>query len=295
MEENHTQTAFGKFHDKYYKHLLIIPIVILLFSCIYLYNFNKTNGDLIYKDISLKGGTSVTITDKISITDLKQKLSGSLEDLQVREIYDLITKEQKAIVIETTTQGEQTRKVLEDYLGYKLDEKNSSFEFSESSFTSKFYKQLLWANVIAFILMSIVVFILYRSFVPSFTVISCVFIDVIMTLVVIDILGIRLSTAGIIAFLMLIGYSVDTDILLTTRLMKRQGNINDKVYGAFKTGITMTLASLLAVIAALFIVKSFSEILSQIFLIIAIGLAFDILNTWLTNVSILKWYLGEKK
>jgi len=289
------QTKFGRFHDKYYKHLLIIPIVILLFSCFYLYNFNKTQGDIIHKDISLKGGTSVTISDKINIPDLKLKLSDSLEELQVREIYDLITREQKAVVIETTSQGEQVKKILEDYLGYTLDEENSSFEFSDSSFTSKFYTQLLWANIIAFILMSLVVFIIYRSFVPSFTVISCVLIDVIMTLVAIDIIGIKLSTAGIIAFLMLIGYSVDTDILLTTRLMKREGDLNEKIYGSFKTGITMTLTSLLAVIAALFIVKSFSEILTQIFLIISIGLTFDILNTWLTNVSILKWYLKEKK
>lgn len=289
------QTKFGKFYDKYHTLFLILPGIILLFSCIYLYNFNKSNGDFIYKDISLKGGTSVTIFGNFDITNLNLELSDLLEELQIREIYDLITQERKAVVIETTTQGEQVKKILENYLGYTLDVTNSSFEFSDSSFTSNFYKQLLWANVIAFILMSGVVFILYRSFVPSFTIISCVLIDIIMTLTIVDILQIKLSTGGIIAFLMLIGYSVDTDILLTTRLMKREGHLNDKIYGAFKTGITMTLVSLLAVVAALFIVKSFSEVLTQIFLIITIGLSFDILNTWGTNVSILKLYLERKK
>ena len=97
---------------------------------------------------------------------------------------------------------------------------------------------------------------------------------------------------------MLIGYSVDTDILLTTRLLKRgQGEINHKIFEAFKTGLTMTLTAILAIGFALIFVHSFSSTLSQMFIILIIGLVFDILNTWLTNVSLLKWYLlrGNKK
>jgi len=95
---------------------------------------------------------------------------------------------------------------------------------------------------------------------------------------------------------MLIGYSVDTDILLTTRLLKRsEGSLNQRIYGAFKTGMTMTLTSLMAVIVALLIVQSFSIVLTQIFTILSIGLIFDMFNTWVTNVSILKWYMEKKK
>jgi len=117
-----------------------------------------------------------------------------------------------------------------------------------------------------------------------------------MTLVLVNMLGIKMSTAGIVAVLMLIGYSVDTDILLTTRVLKRrEDSLNQRLFGAFKTGITMTLTSLLAVVIALIVVSSFSIILTQIFTILAIGLAFDLLNTWITNVSILKWYVRSKK
>ena len=117
-----------------------------------------------------------------------------------------------------------------------------------------------------------------------------------MTLVMVNILGISMSTAGIVAFLMLIGYSVDTDILLTTRILKRhEGSLNTRIFKAFKTGLTMTLTSLIAVLFALVVVKSFSVVLSQIFTILAIGLGFDILNTWITNASILKWYMEKKK
>jgi len=43
------------------------------------------------------------------------------------------------------------------------------------------------------------------------------FADIVMTLALVDILGLKISTAGIVAFLMLIGYSVDTDILFNNK------------------------------------------------------------------------------
>jgi preprotein translocase subunit SecF len=57
----------------------------------------------------------------------------------------------------------------------------------------------------------------------------------------------------------------------------------------------MTLTSLLAIIFALIISMSFSALLTQIFTILAIGLSFDLLNTWITNVSLLKWHVEKNE
>jgi preprotein translocase subunit SecF len=103
----------------------------------------------------------------------------------------------------------------------------------------------------------------------------------------------KISTAGIVAFLMLIGYSVDTDILLTTRMLKLNKSTNSSLFSAFKTGTTMTLTSIIAVSAALIVISPFSTVLNQIFIILLIGLAFDLLNTWITNASIIKWYVSH--
>ncbi len=283
-------------HDKNYKLLLVIPLALLLFSIVYMGIFYSNNQDFIYKDISLTGGTSVTIFGKINQLDLEQDLSGKLEEVNTREIYDLITREQKAVILETKTEGEQTKQILEDYLGYELNSENSSFEFTGSSLSESFYKQLLIAILFAFFFMAIVVFIIFKTFVPSTAVILSALADILMTLTLVNLLGMKMSSAGIIALLMLIGYSVDTDILLTTRMLKRQeGSLNERILGAFKTGITMTLTSLSAIVIALLVVKSFSPVLTQIFTILSIGLSFDILNTWITNTSILKWYMERKK
>ena len=285
-----------EFYNKHYKMLLILPALLLIFSFIYMSFFYSSNHDIFKRDISLTGGTSATIYGKFDITNLKQDLSVKLEEVNIKEIFDLITKEQKAVIIETKTGGEETKKILEDYLKYKLDDNNSSFEFSGSTLSESFYKQLLIALFVAFIFMAIVVLIIFRTVIPSAAVIISAFADIFMSLTIVNLLGIKISSAGIVAFLMLIGYSVDTDILLTNRVLKSTDEtINKRIFGAFKTGMTMTIIAILSVVTALIIVKPFSSVLSKIFTILLIGLIFDIFNTWVTNVSILKWYMEKKE
>ena len=295
MEKEKFKKKFEEFHDKNYKKLLIIPIVLLTFCFIYMFSFYSTNHDFFYKDISLTGGTSVTINSPLDMEDLNNEIYPKLESVNIREVSDLMTQEPIAVIIETTSGEEETRTVLENYLGYELDNENSSFEFTGSTLSDSFYQQLLIAILIAFVLMAVVVFIQFRTLIPSLAVIFSAFADVFMPLVLINILGIKLSSAGIVAFLMLIGYSVDTDILLTTKVLKREGKtLNSRISDSFKTGITMTLTSLSAVLVAYFIIGPLSSTLSQIFLIMSIGLAFDMFNTWITNVSIIKWYAIKK-
>lgn len=297
MEKGKFKQDFARFHDKNYKLLLLIPLAILIFGFIYICVFYSHNHDFIHRDISLTGGTSVTINDQtINSADLKNAISGKLEDVNIREISDLVSQKQIAVIVETKSDEPLTRTILEDYLGYELNDKNSSFEFTGSTLSQSFYKQLLIAILIAFALMALVVFIQFKSFIPSIAVVFCAFADIFFTLVVVNILGIQISSAGIVAFLMLIGYSVDTDILLTSKSIKRDtGTLNSRMFESFKTGITMTLTSLFAVLVALIVVGSLSSILSQIFTIMVIGLSFDLLNTWLTNVSIIKWYVLRKQ
>jgi len=133
-----------------------------------------------------------------------------------------------------------------------------------------------------------------KESVPAFAVMLSAFADIIMTLAIVNLIGIKLSTAGIVAFLMLIGYSVDTDILLTTRLLRKKETTNKALFGAFKTGSMMTLTSIIAMTAALIVVFSFASVLNQIFTILLIGLGLDLFNTWITNASIIKWYVDKK-
>jgi len=298
-QENPTpekKKLFSNFnYDKHYKLLLLIPILILMLSLVYLGIFYSKNGDIIYKDVSLSGGTSITINGEINQQQIEPQLREKFPDISFTSLEDITTGKQIALIIESSAQTQELQSSTEDILGYELNEENSSIEFTGASLSSDFYRQLITALLISFVLICIVIFIMFRTFIPSIAVIFAIFADIVMPLALINFIGVKLSAAGIAAFLMLVGYSVDTDILLTSRALKtREGSLNSRIFKAFKTGSLMTLTALAAVLPAFFIVTGLPDSFRQIFLILAIGLFADLVNTWLTNASIIKWYCTKK-
>jgi len=147
--------------------------------------------------------------------------------------------------------------------------------------------------------MAITVFIIFRNFVPSIAIILAALSDILIALAGMSLFGIPLSLASVGGILMLIGFSVDTDILLTTRLLKRkEGSITEKAIEAMKTGLTMSITAI-AAMASLYLVTIFfipqAVVLSNIAAVLIIGLVADIIATWLMNLGILRWYLEVRK
>ena len=250
---------------------------------------------MINRDVSLKGGTTITLTGEIDSADIEAKLKDKILDAGFRSLSDLRTGKGIAFVIESSMQPDEMKVIIEEAVGYELNEENSSIEFTGPTLSGNFYRQLIIALIISFTLMSIVVFVMFRSFVPSVAVIFAALSDIIMPLALINYLEIKISAAGIAAFLMLVGYSVDTNILLTARALKKiEGTLNQRIYGAFKTGAFMTIIALAAVLPVFFIVTGLPDSFRQIFLILALGLTADLFNTWMTNAGIIKWYCTRK-
>lgn len=292
--ENQGQTG-KNWYDKSYVLLMIIPLIALVLSLIYIFNFYGQTGDFINKDVSLKGGTTITINGDVDSKEFEDSLREEIPDVSFKDLSDLRTGKKIALIIESDSEPEELKAAIEDVLGYNLTDENSSTEFTGAALSGNFYRQLIIALLISFVLMSVVIFVMFKSFIPSIAVIFAVFADIIMTVAVVDYFGVKISAAGIAAFLMLIGYSVDTDILLTTRALKKhEGTLNQRIYGAFKTGIFITFTALAAVLPAFFIVTGLPDSFRQIFLILSCGLTADIFNTWLTNAGIIKLYCKAK-
>jgi preprotein translocase subunit SecF len=293
-----------KFHDKNYKKLLLIPLFLLIISFVLIGIKIKDTGDFINKDISLKGGITLTVyTDKvIDINDLGSSLSKETGfEILVRKLTDFSTGKQIGLIIEAAKvedknleeQEDSLKNSLKSILGVELTSENYSIEVMGSSLGESFYKEMLIALLVAFLFMGIVVFITFRTFIPSIAVIFSALFDITMTLGVLNLFNMKLSAAGIAAFLMILGYAIDTDILLTTRMIKRkEGTVFSRILNAGKTGLTMSLTTICALTVAF--VFTNSPILKQMFLIILIGLSFDLISTWINTCGILKWYLEKK-
>ena len=88
---------------------------------------------------------------------------------------------------------------------------------------------------------------------------------------------------------------MDTDILLTTRILKRrEGTITERAINAMKTGFTMAAAAIGSMVALYVIVLLFipsAATLQNIAEVLIIGLVADVLATWLMNLGILRWYM----
>ena len=264
------------------KQLVIIPLVLLVISIVLLSLNMISTGMPVNPGIDFSGGTAVTVITPDTRDQILTTFSGyplidvaegvnngkflkfsSMDEIKFRSLTSLITQK---------------------YPDAKIDQIGESFG-------KTLQYQAILALIFSFIGMAIVIFLAFRTFVPAAAVVLSAFADMVMTAAAMNIIGIPLSLGTVAALLMLIGYSVDSDILLTNRVLKRQGKLNEKLSGAFTTGLIMT-STTLAATAALFIVSWFGsvQILMEISAVLLIGLVFDIMNTWLTNAGILKWY-----
>jgi preprotein translocase subunit SecF len=278
-----------EFYEKNYKKLLFVPLGLFVAAVIFLIVFNSNTGDIMYKDVSLKGGISATIYTEnlVDVDGLHKYLEDNLGESSVRKLVEFGSDKQLGILVEVDSTDEtKLKEILQQVSQIELSDDNYSVEVAGASLGREFYRQMIKALIFALAFMAIVVFIVFRSFVPSLAVVFAAASDIIITIAIIDILGVKVSTAGIAAFLLLIGYSIDTDILLTTRILKRhEGSVMDRLVSSFKTGMTMTITTLVAL--TLGYIFTASLVLKEMFLIIIIGLLVDVIVTYLFNASVL--------
>ncbi|MCD2202771.1 protein translocase subunit SecF [Halobacterium sp. KA-6] len=177
--------------------------------------------------------------------------------------------------------------------------RDAGFEVVQSqgiapSFGSSTQQLALLGLAIAFLGMSAVVFLLFRTFVPSIAVVLSAFSDIIVPIALMNVFGIELSLGTVAALLMLIGYSVDSDILLNNHVLRRSGGFWESVHRAMRTGVTMTVTSIVTMIVMTIVSYIFGiQLLTDIGLVLVFGLTTDLVNTYMMNVTLLRWYKFE--
>lgn len=266
------------------KQLVVIPLVLLVLSLLFI-GFNMmSTGMPVTPGLDFSGGTAVTIRT----TDTHEQIRTVFAGYPLQEISDM----NDAKFLKFGTMDDAQSKSLATLVGQKYPD--ASINQISETFGKSLQYQAFIALIFSFIGMAIVIFFSFRTFVPSVAVVLSAFADIVMTAAAMNFVGITLTLGTTAALLMLIGYSVDSDILLTNRVLKRQGKLQEKLTGAFHTGIIMT-STTFAAITALFIVSWIGsiQILMEISAVLLIGLLFDVINTWLTNAAILKWYVQK--
>jgi len=164
--------------------------------------------------------------------------------------------------------------------------------------STKFIEKVLNVVIMSAIFSVILVFFFFRSIPPSIAVLTGAFCDIVIALGAMGLFQIPLTLPSFAALLMLVGYSLDTDILLTTRIMKKRGDPRENAYDAMKTGLTMSATGLVA-FTALFILSILTHIPTyyEISAVALSGIIGDMFATWGINAVMILHYKekGDRK
>ncbi|MBA2861495.1 protein translocase subunit SecF [Methanococcus maripaludis] len=274
-----------------YKVLTIIPLILALLSLALV----SVHG--LKESIDVSGGTEISIlaSENTDLSVLKEKLPDSEVKISESSIGTFVV-----IKSGLDTDVDSVRAVVKEFFNVEdLSELSYTEKQIGSVLSGKFWEEGMKAVGFAFIFMAIVVYAIFRTPVPSGAVILAAASDMAIAIGGMSLFGIPISTATIAALLMLVGYSVDTDIMLTTRVLKRRtGTLDERISGAMKTGITMSLTTIFAM-AVLYLVVTFvvpaADVLANIAAVLLIGLIGDLMLTWMTNAGILRYYMTEYK
>ncbi len=272
-------------YEKHWKVWMFIPAVILVLSLAVLMNNIATTGFILQRDVELSGGKMITL-EVVPPVDMAK------------------IQEQAPNAVVHLTQGATTSLLVQ--IPYDADENATISKISQAASVigeptvssigpvlgDMFWRQTQIALVFAFLLMAVFVFILFRNIVASSMIILAATTDILATIAILSILGVNLSLAVLGALLMIIGYSVDTNILLTSALLKsRKEEIPARLAASVKTAITMLMTIMAALLAIYFVSGAF--VLEQIALVLIIGTLMDMPTTWLGNVGWLRWWLAR--
>jgi len=269
--------------------------------------YNKDEKALEAEVLIEKAQTALT-DNNASVSEMQKKEQESIqfsvqaikllssEDKNFTNAKVALTEAQNAL----TKFNEEFSNKLKDLLVKKLD-LGENVEFQHRSVSATFGKAAFSSGmVIAFwaaVCLIIIIFIFFRQTIPVLGIICAMIFDVLMAMTGMVFLQIPLSLLTISALLMVVASSVDTNIMLTSKVLKeKDGTPSSRTFSALKTGLTMNATTLSALIAMIIISVLFQiEVVFQIAAILCFGLVGDLIATWLMNASLLIWFTEKAK
>ncbi|WP_276273014.1 protein translocase subunit SecF [Haloarcula litorea] len=267
------------------RQLLAVPLAVLAVALLVLAAWWAMTGSPVALGVDFTGGSEVTVETTLSPSEIRQTFDEpvtSVQGVQGRTNQYIVTFDSSNI----------------DAIRGTADE-SGQMELLSSGTTSPLFgasnQRLAVVGLgVAFLGMSLLAFGLFRTFVPSLAIVVSAFSDIVIPIAVMNLVGIKLSLGTVAALLMLIGYSVDSDILLTNHVLRRSGGFYESTYRAMRTGVTMTVTSIAAMTVMAVAATIFGiELMASIGIVLVLGLTADLMNTYMLNVSLLRWYKYE--
>ena len=268
------------------RQLAAVPLVLLAVAIAILGGAFLLSGTPIDLGMAFTGGTEVRFDADASGDEIR----ATLDDVDIESLRSVGQSDSYLLQTQTTDPDEAT--AIEEEIAQNYDV--LSVEVRSASFGADTQQQAILGVIIAFVGMSLIVALIFRTFVPSLAIVASAFSDIMIPLAVMSLFSIQLTLGTVAALLMIIGYSVDSDILLNNHVLNRHGGFYESTFRAMRTGVSMTLTSISAMVMMFIVATLFGiPLLPDIALVLVLGLTADLINTYLMNVSLLRWYKYE--
>ncbi len=271
------------------RQLAAVPLAVLAVALLVLSGSFLLTGSPVPLGMDFAGGAELTVQTTTSEEDIAAAFDVDPESIQS-------TQASNQYIVQFAGLDQDAMTDLSDQAQANLEQDGDADIVQSESITSASFGQqtqqtALLGLGVAFLGMSVLAFLLFRTFVPSIAIVVSAFSDIMIPLAFMAIAGIQLSLGTVAALLMLIGYSVDSDILLNNHILRRGGDFYEATHRATRTGITMTVTSMMAMLVMGISASLFGvELLASIGIILFVGLAADLMNTYMLNLSLLRWY-----
>ena len=206
------------------KQIMLVPIAVIILALISLGVTYLSTGSPVKLGIEFTGGTLITVPGMGSEESVAEEFAG----YPLVDIRDIGNRYMIQFGPMSDSQYSALAKLA-----------NDRFDSPDIRHMGPIYSKELQSQVarylpLSFIFMAIVVFVVFRQIVVSTLVVLCALADILIAAASMNLTGVELSLGTVAALLMLIGYSVDTDILLSMRVLKRKGDVDEKIKGAMR-------------------------------------------------------------
>ncbi len=278
-----------EYYVRNYKKMVFLPIAFIVFFSAFIGYYYYTHGQFFKEDISLAGGTSLSVNTHISVNPeqvsslVSSSISAPVTVTVVRTPFSNTISGYSITTLSTVNETD-LQDAVSSALGIPINSSDSSVTFISASLAqNQLYSSFILLGV-AFVLVALVSLFYFRNAWQAFSNVVSIISDIINIIGVLDIIGFSFSTASIAGILMIMGYSADRNIILATNILKRkEATMKYRLVHTIKTSLTMDAAAL-ATFLVLFFGTSNSTIHS-IAIILIVGVIFDDFTVWILNGS----------
>jgi len=147
-------------------------------------------------------------------------------------------------------------------------------------------EQMLYSIVIAFVVIGVITFIIFRRRIVPMAVLLVIGLDILCVLGCMSLFRVPMSLASVVAIVVLVGYAVDTNILLAYHVLKGVGGEpREQATASMNTGLMMGVLLIVAFLS-LNVLTSVTQ-LNVLTATMIFGIAINIFNTWFLGAGIL--------